>query len=80
MGKRAVTVTIDEALLSDLEVAQRGRSRSMVVEEALKQWLAAERRRSIVAIYRQLYAGENGPTEQEKELSLLGEEALDQQP
>jgi metal-responsive CopG/Arc/MetJ family transcriptional regulator len=77
-----VTVTVEESLLQQLETVQSGRSRSEVVEEALRTWLARERRQRIEGRYREIYgrpstASAPQPSGMEKEQSAFSEEALD---
>ncbi len=59
---KAVQVTLDEALLKELEAnpeAQRD-GRSAVLRRAAREYLARQRRQAITEQYRQAYAGEAG--------------------
>ena len=59
---KAVQVTLDEALLKELEAnpeAQRD-GRSAVLRRAAREYLARQRRQAITAQYREAYVGEAG--------------------
>ena len=54
MGKAKITITIDEAIIEDLDrlSEQRKQSRSRIVEEAVKSWQAWQMEMELIEGYR----------------------------